>query len=679
MFRKFNFVISLAASILIPGFAQAQSSPNWQYGYVPSPAEWNSWWAAKQDLINGQPLSGPLVTAPSTAAGSNFSLTCGTAPTTPGNGNMWCTSVGLYVQINGATVGPLGTGAGGSVSLTGGTGITVSPNPITNTGTISLSNQITAGGPIGSSTTTPVITYNAQGQVTTVTSATIAPPFSAVTGFLACGQTPAYTGDVTKTSGSCATTVNSIQGISVTTGTPTNGYVLAYNSGTGKWTPTAPGSISTVTIGTTVVASCSTNGYALYNNGGVVGCLPFSGGGTVLSVGISMPSIFTAGGTNPITSSGTASFTLTSQNANLMFASPNGSPGVPTFRALVGADLPAPTASTLGGIESVTFATHNWVSYIDTAGLPHQAQPAFTDISGSITSTQLPGLTSAYIWVGNGSTAAMAVSPHGDLTIDNTGKFTVTETNGTAFGSLATLSAAPAGGLSGNTLASGVLYSSLQSVGTLTSGSWQAGTISGTYLAAINLASSGNGGVTGLLPSTNLATTGVSAGSYTNANITVNSEGQVTAAVNGSGGSSFIQVVRNTGTGSPSGTISSTTFTYGTSPASVTITPGNTSHCVDVVYNGTFGLITSSIGVAYLEISSSGGHLSQIIVDSSYTVAKEEAVPAYLEYIDKPASSSPITYTMLAKVDSSSNQTAINGGDPTAGWTMTATELTTCP
>ena len=33
---------------------------------------------------------------------------------------------------------------------------------------------------------------------------------------------------------------------------------------------------------------------------------------------------------------------------------------------------------------------HQWVSFIDTSGVQHLTQPAFTDISGAITQTQLP-------------------------------------------------------------------------------------------------------------------------------------------------------------------------------------------------------------------------------------------------------------------------------------------------
>lgn len=62
------------------------------------------------------------------------------------------------------------------------------------------------------------------------------------------------------------------------------------------------------------------------------------GSGTVTSVDLSMPSIFSVSG-NPITVSGTLAVSLASQTQNLIFASPNGSSGAPTFRAIVTADI----------------------------------------------------------------------------------------------------------------------------------------------------------------------------------------------------------------------------------------------------------------------------------------------------------------------------------------------------
>jgi hypothetical protein len=63
------------------------------------------------------------------------------------------------------------------------------------------------------------------------------------------------------------------------------------------------------------------------------------GTGSVTSVGLSMPSIFSVSN-SPVTTTGTLTASLASQAANLVFASPNGSTGTPSFRSLVKADLP---------------------------------------------------------------------------------------------------------------------------------------------------------------------------------------------------------------------------------------------------------------------------------------------------------------------------------------------------
>jgi hypothetical protein len=63
--------------------------------------------------------------------------------------------------------------------------------------------------------------------------------------------------------------------------------------------------------------------------------------GTVTSVGLSMPSIFTVND-SPVTASGTLSTSLNTQNANLVFAGPtSGLAAVPTFRGLVSNDIPS--------------------------------------------------------------------------------------------------------------------------------------------------------------------------------------------------------------------------------------------------------------------------------------------------------------------------------------------------
>ena len=84
-----------------------------------------------------------------------------------------------------------------------------------------------------------------------------------------------------------------------------------------------------------------------------------AGLGTVTSVGLTLPNIFTV--TNsPITTTGSLTATLASQSANRMFASPDGASGQPTFRSLVAADLPTVTIAK-GGLNLTTVVPINQV------------------------------------------------------------------------------------------------------------------------------------------------------------------------------------------------------------------------------------------------------------------------------------------------------------------------------
>lgn len=81
-----------------------------------------------------------------------------------------------------------------------------------------------------------------------------------------------------------------------------------------------------------------------------------AGSGTVTSVSLSMPAIFSVAG-SPVTTSGTLAVTLANETANLVFAGPTtGSPDVPAFRALVVADLPTVTAAK-GGTGQTSYTT----------------------------------------------------------------------------------------------------------------------------------------------------------------------------------------------------------------------------------------------------------------------------------------------------------------------------------
>lgn len=76
-----------------------------------------------------------------------------------------------------------------------------------------------------------------------------------------------------------------------------------------------------------------------------------SASGTVTSVGLSMPAMFTVSG-SPVTTTGTLTAVLASQAANSVHAAPNGSVGPPSFRQLVAADIPTLAQSKITSLTS---------------------------------------------------------------------------------------------------------------------------------------------------------------------------------------------------------------------------------------------------------------------------------------------------------------------------------------
>ena len=127
--------------------------------------------------------------------------------------------------------------------------------------------------------------------------------------------------------------------------------------------------------------TCSGTGGIVYWNAGIPTCLNAGTNGYTLTM-----------------VSGIPQWTLpASQSANTVYAGPSsGSPATPSFRALVGSDLPNPSASTLGGVQSAAAVSHQWINSISTSGVPQLSQPAFTDISGTLgVSTGGTGATSA--------------------------------------------------------------------------------------------------------------------------------------------------------------------------------------------------------------------------------------------------------------------------------------------
>lgn len=90
------------------------------------------------------------------------------------------------------------------------------------------------------------------------------------------------------------------------------------------------------------------------------------GGGTVTSVGLAAPGIFTVSG-SPVTGAGTLTLGLATETANTVWAGPaSGAAATPTFRALVAADLPIAGFNYLSSNTSVYGGTFSTLTFTGT-------------------------------------------------------------------------------------------------------------------------------------------------------------------------------------------------------------------------------------------------------------------------------------------------------------------------
>jgi hypothetical protein len=127
--KRLPWLILIAALIWAsPAAAQTCQMSWFNQGSVPSAAQWQSCWNSKQNTLTYTPLStaggtmlGKLNLVPSLAASAGINIGQGVTPVSPINGDIWVTIAGMYVQVNGTTVGPLGTPTGVYLPITGGT------------------------------------------------------------------------------------------------------------------------------------------------------------------------------------------------------------------------------------------------------------------------------------------------------------------------------------------------------------------------------------------------------------------------------------------------------------------------------------------------------------------------------------------------------------------------------
>jgi len=219
--------------------------------------------------------------------------------------------------------------------------------------------------------------------------------------------------------------VTKIRGTLISATAPTDNQILKYNSSNTQWEP-----------------------------------VDLAAGGTVTSVGLALPTEFTVSG-SPVINSGTLTGAWANQNQNLVFSSPDGSSGTPSFRSLVSDDIPdldagkittgTFTASQIpnldagkittgifpvsrGGTGISTTPSAGSVAYGNGTTLGYTAVGTSGQVlvsAGSGTpvwlETPLPVLANTKIWIGNASNQAIANSISGDITLSNAGAVTVTK------------------------------------------------------------------------------------------------------------------------------------------------------------------------------------------------------------------------------------------------------------
>jgi hypothetical protein len=128
-----------------------------------------------------------------------------------------------------------------------------------------------------------------------------------------------------------------------------------------------------------------------------------SSGGSVTSVGLSLPSIFTVSGT-PVTSTGTLTASLTSQGVNTVLAAPSGAAGTPTFRTigLATGDLNDVTITGAAAGQVLSYNGSKWINAAAAGG------------SGAGSASGLVGFgqTGVYAWTLLSGTTYYADFPH---------------------------------------------------------------------------------------------------------------------------------------------------------------------------------------------------------------------------------------------------------------------------
>lgn len=347
----------LAAALLwaassLPG--AAQTSPGWSYGYVPTVAQWNAVFAAKQDylgapplLLSGGTMSGRIVTAASNTSRAGINFPAGVAPSAPIDGDMWATTTALLARINGVTYNLLSpTGLNlvvGSTTVSSGTTTRVlydnagvlGEYAISGTGSVAMTNGPTFVAPVlgaasatSLSLTNPLTVPNGGSGAGTFTSnafltggGTSAFNAVAITGLVLGNGASAPTGyagsSCTNQAGTAISAVGALTCSSITNAFLTAGTFSSI-TGTGTLTAGATGAGFTIALTTSTVTGTIPSANVSGSYTGITGTGTLTAGATGSGFTVALASS-TITGTLALTNGG-AGGSLTASNGGIVYS-----------------------------------------------------------------------------------------------------------------------------------------------------------------------------------------------------------------------------------------------------------------------------------------------------------------------------------------------------------------------